>query len=296
MSSNINPNNIDGTYPVAGQDNDSQGFRDNFTNTKTNFQYAKDEITDLQEKVVLKAPLTGGTLNNNMNNSVISNVQLLNTSAPRLALGSVTEVVMNLAASPYYTASTAGSVTLSFTNVPIAGQVARARLQLTVTNTSYTLTLPNSVSVGVSNLQGYSNNVITFNRTGIYEFEFSTSDNGTTFSIFDLNRNHDPIYLPSAENLTFVANVANVSLNTTATYFSTGNASTGSLAAGSAGQIKTIMAANVASGNYTLTVANAGWQESGTGTIVFASRGAAVTLQYVNSKWYAVGNNGVTFG
>ena len=296
MSSNINPNNIDGTYPVAGQDNDSQGFRDNFTNTKTNFQYAKDEITDLQEKVVLKAPLTGGTLNNNMNNSVISNVQLLNTSAPRLALGSVTEVVMNLAASPYYTASTAGSVTLSFTNVPIAGQVARARLQLTVTNTAYTLTLPNSVSVGVSNLQGYSNNVITFNRTGIYEFEFSTSDNGTTFSIFDLNRNHDPIYLPSAENLTFVANVANVSLNTTATYFSTGNASTGSLAAGSAGQIKTIMAANVASGNYTLTVANAGWQESGTGTIVFASRGAAVTLQYVNSKWYAVGNNGVTFG
>ena len=27
MSSNINPNNIDTTYPVAGQDNDSQGFR-----------------------------------------------------------------------------------------------------------------------------------------------------------------------------------------------------------------------------------------------------------------------------
>ena len=30
MASNINPNNIDTTYPVAGQDNDSQGFRDNF--------------------------------------------------------------------------------------------------------------------------------------------------------------------------------------------------------------------------------------------------------------------------
>ena len=35
MASNINPNNIDGTYPVAGQDNDSQGFRTNFTNIKT---------------------------------------------------------------------------------------------------------------------------------------------------------------------------------------------------------------------------------------------------------------------
>ena len=28
-------NAIDQTYPVAGQDNDSQGFRDNFSNIKT---------------------------------------------------------------------------------------------------------------------------------------------------------------------------------------------------------------------------------------------------------------------
>ena len=57
MTSAINPNNIDGAYPVAGQDNNSQGFRDNFTNTATNFQYAADEISDLQAKVVLKAAL-----------------------------------------------------------------------------------------------------------------------------------------------------------------------------------------------------------------------------------------------
>ncbi len=48
MTSQINPNNIDGAYPVAGQDNNSQGFRDNFTSTKVNFQYAADEITELQ--------------------------------------------------------------------------------------------------------------------------------------------------------------------------------------------------------------------------------------------------------
>ena len=62
MTSQINPNDIDGAYPVAGQDNDSQGFRDNFTNTSTNFQYAADEITDLQNNAVLKAALTGTTL------------------------------------------------------------------------------------------------------------------------------------------------------------------------------------------------------------------------------------------
>jgi len=75
MTSNINPNNIDGTYPVAGQDNNSQGFRDNFTNTKTNFQYAADEITDLQTKAVLKSALTGTTLDNDMGGQLLYNYQ-----------------------------------------------------------------------------------------------------------------------------------------------------------------------------------------------------------------------------
>ena len=48
MASNIVPGNIDGTYPKAGQDNSSQGFRDNFNAIKTNFTEAKSEIDDLQ--------------------------------------------------------------------------------------------------------------------------------------------------------------------------------------------------------------------------------------------------------
>ena len=34
MASNINSDAIDKDYPVAGQDNDSQGFRDNFNTIK----------------------------------------------------------------------------------------------------------------------------------------------------------------------------------------------------------------------------------------------------------------------
>jgi hypothetical protein len=48
MASSIISTTIDETYPVAGQDNDSQGFRDNFTIIKDNFAYAKSEIEDLQ--------------------------------------------------------------------------------------------------------------------------------------------------------------------------------------------------------------------------------------------------------
>lgn len=48
MASSIISTTIDETYPVAGQDNDSQGFRDNFNIIKDNFAYAKSEIEDLQ--------------------------------------------------------------------------------------------------------------------------------------------------------------------------------------------------------------------------------------------------------
>ena len=47
MASKIVPANIDGTFPKAGQDNSSQGFRDNFSAINTNFTEAKSEIEDL---------------------------------------------------------------------------------------------------------------------------------------------------------------------------------------------------------------------------------------------------------
>ena len=76
MASNVNPNNIDGTYPIAGQDNDSQGFRTNFTNIKNNFIYSKAEIEDLQAKAVLKSGLTGTTLDNNMAGSTFRSAEV----------------------------------------------------------------------------------------------------------------------------------------------------------------------------------------------------------------------------
>jgi len=55
MASNINPTNIDTTYPIPGQDNDTQGFRTNFTVIHDNFITAGQEITALQS-VVTNAP------------------------------------------------------------------------------------------------------------------------------------------------------------------------------------------------------------------------------------------------
>ena len=49
MPSNIISGTIDGAYPVAGVDNDTQGFRDNFTIIKTGLATAASEIGALQD-------------------------------------------------------------------------------------------------------------------------------------------------------------------------------------------------------------------------------------------------------
>lgn len=59
MTSLIDAENIDPTYPKAGVDNNSQGFRDNFEYIKTALEIANSEISDLQSKAVLKEPLIG---------------------------------------------------------------------------------------------------------------------------------------------------------------------------------------------------------------------------------------------
>jgi hypothetical protein len=292
MTSAINPNNIDGAYPVAGQDNDSQGFRDNFTNTKTNFEYAADEITDLQNKAILKAALTGTTLNNDMGGSLLSNAQLQDMSETRVALGSVSgSQTIDYSAGPYYTLTTTGSVSLAFSNLSAAGTLSRWRVQITVSSTAHTLTLPAAVTVGISNIQGIASNIITFNQTGTYEYEFETTNSGSTVSVFDLNRNRDPIYLPSSEDL---ADLGAASITKTTSYFSTAAPETATLAAGYAGQVK-VFAMYANSGNMVITVTNAGWKSSGTGTITFSAIGQACTLMYINSKWFVIGNNGAAF-
>lgn len=295
MSSNINPNNIDTAYPVAGQDNDSQGFRDNFTNIKSNFQFAEDEINDLQSKVVLKSALTGTVLDNDMGGALLLNSKLQGTRYTRIAPTATSgSIDIDFSAGSYYKISQlTGNISLAFTNIPSAGNYAEWTVQLTQPSSPYTVTIPSAVSVGNASLQGCNaNNVITYNKSGTYSLQFSTSDGGTTVAVEDLSRNMDPIYLPSSED---VANAGAISLSKTAAYFTTAAAETATLAAGYEGQLKTLMASNVAAGNMVITVTNPGWSTSGTGTVTFDARGDACMLQYINGKWYAVGNNGCTF-
>jgi hypothetical protein len=189
MSSSINPNNIDGNFPVAGQPNNTQGFRDNFTNIKTNFASAATEITDLENNGIFKSALAGTILDNNMADNLIYAAAIRDFSAVAVQLTATSgTITVDYSAGHYQAISTTGSISLDFTNFPASGAAGIIRLRISITNTAYTLTLPVAVSLGTTGVQGYAANVITFAATGTYEFGFSTTDSGTTITIFDLNR------------------------------------------------------------------------------------------------------------
>lgn len=296
MASLINPNNIDTAYPVAGQDNSTQGFRTNFTNIKQNFQYAEDEINALQNTVAV----TSGA--NNFNDNVLYAAKFQDVAFVKITNSSASgSVILNFASGSYYSLVTAGSVSATFTNWPTApsSSVGYMRLQIEVTNTAHTLTIAADNSGGgaalinASQLRGYVatnaySGVITFPAVGYYDFEFACSDGGAEVTVTQISHT---AFNATAEDL---ANAGAASLAVNTSYFATTGAETATLAAGVQGQIK-VFAMTANGGDMVITVTNAGWKTSGTGTITFNTIGEACTLQYFNSKWYCIGNNGCAF-
>ena len=199
MTSSINPNNINGNYPIAGQDNDSQGFRDNFTNVINNLTYAKQEIEDLQNKAVLVTALNGSaTPANNMDGTVLYAAQLQDSTYAvnqLVATSGAITLDYSLGYLSYTTINAAsGSVVLSFGNWPSESfgyAVTRLYVSIADSLATYSITLPTSVSVGIADVEGSVSNIITFPYVGNYLFEFSSYDGGNTIIVQDLLRNYE---------------------------------------------------------------------------------------------------------
>ena len=83
MTSNINFIGIDEDFPIAGQDNDTQTFRDNFNTIKTSLQSAKEEITELQDT---SARLD---LNNDFQGNILTNAVIQYVTDKKFDAGTV---------------------------------------------------------------------------------------------------------------------------------------------------------------------------------------------------------------
>jgi hypothetical protein len=121
----INFSAIDATYPVAGQDNNSQGFRDNFGTIKTGLGQASTEISALQSNSAFKnAP-------NDFGQNVLSNAVYKTFYGVAADLGTITtNTSINLLTGPLQSVTLATNPTFTFTNWPSSGKYAAVRLMI----------------------------------------------------------------------------------------------------------------------------------------------------------------------
>jgi len=132
MTSNINYSAIQTDYPVAGQDNNSQGFRDNFSAIHDGLALASAEISTLQTNAVLTRDVetSQDPVINILNGSAITQGTFnefygsaYNTSVP---VSSNTDI--DLTNGIHQTFVLGASTTLRFFGWPASGQYAKVRV------------------------------------------------------------------------------------------------------------------------------------------------------------------------
>jgi hypothetical protein len=185
MASNIVPGNIDGTYPKAGQDNSSQGFRDNFNATKNNFQFAKDEIETLQtNKASVNAP-------SNFTDNEVTRAKFKDTSETVYPHGSVASgsVTLNHENGHYQTLTITADTTFAFSNFPPSGALGRIILDVIVSGAT-NLIFPSTV-IKADNVTGSDGTSATIQPgAGRVLYEFMSPDGGTTILMHQLGRQY----------------------------------------------------------------------------------------------------------
>jgi len=134
--STINTNGLDVNYPIPGQNNNTQGFRNNFTNIKQNLNIASNEISDLQNKAVLKSALANSVLNNDMANTLISNCSTLQFRATTYNLGNalIGSVLVDCSLGDLQYGTLSGNIVLDFGSWTPTNTQSTVKLQLSRPN------------------------------------------------------------------------------------------------------------------------------------------------------------------
>lgn len=214
----INSNGINTNYPIPGINNDSQGFRDNFTSIKNNITTAGTEISDLQNKVILKSALTDSSINNDMANTLISNALVKSFRASTFNLGTDINTtgsdvkLINVSQGDVQYGTINGNTTINFGGWAPAGTQSNVQLILTIANSQATIKFPDTTIDSTGNvisgmgfsariLENYSSNAnpapstVYTNTVGVpkdvtkLQYTISTEDCGTKLEITPVNRN-----------------------------------------------------------------------------------------------------------
>ena len=195
----INTNALDVNYPVPGQNNSTQGFRNNFSTIKTNLDAAGTEITDLQNKVVLKTALANTTINNDMANTLISNCATLGFRATTYNLGNALSgtVLVNAALGDVQYGAIASNTTFNFGSWAPTNTLSQVQLNIGISNANATITFSGNLiannNFGSTILENFvaANGFATITApAGVTQINllFSSTDCGNSIYVEPINR------------------------------------------------------------------------------------------------------------
>jgi hypothetical protein len=173
--------NINTTYPVAGQDNDTQGFRDNFSNIYNAISAVDAQLQTVQTTAVF----TTGT--SNLNYNILQNASLQSAGYvvyDNRLLHAGGNQTIDFSQGNYQQWTINSATNFTVVNLPAAGTYATVKLELTSINTqTVTVTLVSTtgsaVVVDSSNVHA-TNPIVLTTTTGAVIYEISSADGGVT--------------------------------------------------------------------------------------------------------------------
>lgn len=194
MTSAINTGTINPNYPTPGVNNSSQTFRDNFAAITNNLNVAGTELSDLQNKVILKSALIGTSLDNDMANAQISNALTLGFRASTFNLGNnlANIVTVDLTNGDVQYGTLSANAQLQFAKWAPTGTQSNVQVILNVANVQATLNFPDNVVYGLNTIDGYYGNGqggsvgMPLTETQL-QYTFSSVDCGTTVTVSPTN-------------------------------------------------------------------------------------------------------------
>ncbi len=154
---------------MAGQDNDTQTFRDNFDTIKTNFSSAKTEITDLQDNSA-RTDQDNDFLYNVVGSLTLQDAYLRKKDYGAAIIAGTQDVSFKQAM--YHVIKLGANTSLSFTEFPTGavdvtglGQIGKATLELYGDGTARIITFTTTGATVIKKSPGFPGSVTVTSAT-----------------------------------------------------------------------------------------------------------------------------------
>lgn len=181
----INFDSIDETYPTAGQDNNSQGFRDNFGFIKNALSVAKTEIGILENNT---AKLND---DNDFNGVIIANAEVRRLSGTATVMSGVQNGAfgyweIDTRDADYFYCTVTGNVTLRLSNWPVDNLARKITIRVeTDGNGPWNVTFASSSNSYVLKTLGFAKPTFALpeDTSQTHVFDITSIDGGDTLLI-----------------------------------------------------------------------------------------------------------------